>query len=189
MELIRKKTFMTLKEADQCGPYDERPMLPEDVDPQLHLSRNDRAQPFYLVCEKDTLIVLVSGGGKVRFQDSSVNYHPAEIGDFIYVPAGTPNRFLPDEPSVICRYKPREPGLEGIAWYCENCNAEIRRYVWDTAETVPQSGYLEHCRAFNASEDARRCVACGGVHETIDLVPYRWAEIGAELTSKGSQGA
>lgn len=183
MEVIRKKTFMTLKEADHCGPYDERPMLPADVDPQLHLSRNDRPQPFYLICEKDTLIVLVSGGGKVRFQDSSVNYHPAEIGDFIYVPAGTPHRFLPDSPSVIHRYKPREPGLEGIAWYCEKCDAEIQRYVWNTSEMIPQAAYLAYCKSFNASESVRRCRTCESVHDPVDLGPYRWAELASGLSA------
>ena len=104
--MARKKTFQTFREAKKLGPYDERPMLPDDVDPQLHLSRNDRIQPFYLICGKDTLIAQLSGEGRVEFQGTSVNYHPLAPGDFIYVPAGAPHRIVPDTECVNFRYNP-----------------------------------------------------------------------------------
>lgn len=35
MPLRRKKTFVVFKEAETVGPYDERPMLPDDVHLQI----------------------------------------------------------------------------------------------------------------------------------------------------------
>jgi len=187
--VIRKKTFMTVREAAQGGPYDERPMLPDEIDPQLHLSVNDRPQPFYLICEKDTMLVLVSGAGQVRFRQSNVHFHPAEPGDFIYIPAGTPHRFVPDAPSVVHRYKPRRAGLEGVAWYCETCGTELKRYVWDTEELLSQAAYRKYCEAFNESEADRRCPACNAEHEPIDLSPYRWETLAKELSPTGGDAA
>ena len=58
---MRKKTFQTLREAAKLGAYAEKPMLPDDKQVQVHLSRNDRPQPFYLICGKDSLLALMSG--------------------------------------------------------------------------------------------------------------------------------
>ena len=42
-------------EAAKRGPYDEFPMFPPGIDPQIHVSRNNRPQPFHLICEHDTV--------------------------------------------------------------------------------------------------------------------------------------
>ena len=52
----RKNRFETYKEAAARGNYDEFPMLELGIDPQLHLSRNNEAQPFFLICEQDTIV-------------------------------------------------------------------------------------------------------------------------------------
>lgn len=44
----RKRMLQVFKEARHAGPYDEFPVLLEEIDPQLFLSRNDRPQPFFL---------------------------------------------------------------------------------------------------------------------------------------------
>ncbi len=181
--MIRKKTFMTFREAENCGPYDERPMLPDNIDPQLHLSRNDRPQPFFLICEKDTLLVQVSGKGRIEFRDTNVLQYSLEPGDFIYVPGGAPHRITPEEVSINYRYKPRQPGLEGVAWYCGECGREIHREIWDTGERLPQEGYIRACRNFNASKEFRACAGCGAAHDRIDLAPYRWERLAEELRS------
>ena len=50
---MRKKTFQVWREAAKVGAYAEMPMLPDDKQVQVHLSKNDRPQPFYLICGKD----------------------------------------------------------------------------------------------------------------------------------------
>jgi len=177
----RKQRFAAFDEAINRGPYDEYPMLPAGIDPQICLSRNDRPQPFFLICEHDTVLVNMSGKGKVEFPDGPVRYHPIEPGDFVYVPSGTPHRVVPDEECVQMRYKAEQPGLEAVAWYCEECGSEIIRDVWDTASEIPQEGYLRACQKFNQDPAARTCVKCGSEHVEIDLTPYRWEAVAAEV--------
>src|SRR4051812_24014843 len=103
--MARKRMLNTFKEAEAAGPYDEYPVLPADIDPQLHLSRNDRPQPFFLVCEKDTVLVQMAGRARVELRESSVLWWDVVPGDFLYIPGGTPHRILPDGVTVHYRYK------------------------------------------------------------------------------------
>jgi hypothetical protein len=181
MPLPRKKTFVVFREAAKVGPYDERPMLPADTQLQICLSRNDREQPFFLTCEKDTMIVAFSGAGSVLIRHPGAHGFPLEPGDHVYVPGGAPTRISPRSECVILRYKPRDAGLEAVSWYCEPCGAELYRHVFDTAITHPQEGYLAGCRAFNGDDDLRRCEACGWTHAAVDLEPYRWETLARSL--------
>ena len=177
----RKKTFQTFREAGKSGPYDERPLLPDAIDIQVYMSRNNHPQPFFLICEKDTLICQMSGEGRVEFKDTSVNYHLLVPGDYIYVPAGAPHRLVPDGENVTLRYKAQDAGLEGIAWYCAGCGSELFREVWDTVEEICHDAYLRITGAFNDNQNYRNCQACGAVHELVDLSRYRWEEIAEEI--------
>ncbi len=176
----RKNGFDAFKDALLRGSYDEMPMLELGIDPQLHLSRNTTPQPFFLICEGDTMLAQVSGEARIEFRNSSVNYFDAEVGDFIYVPGGTPHRILPKSECIHIRYKAAEPGLEGVAWYSESTGHEVSRIVWNCANELPQEGYLRACRAFNADPNLRTD-ATGATLPTIDLAPFRWAEIASEI--------
>lgn len=185
-----KQMFHTFKESAKAGPHDEMPMLPAGVDPQLHLSRHDSPQPFHLICEKDCVLVLMSGVANVHFAEGPVRYFKAVPGDFIYVPARMPHRVLPIEPCVQYRYKAEHAGLEGVAWYCGSCGEEVHREVWDTAVTPPQQGYADACEAFDRSDASRRC-ACGAVHPATGFNTGRWREIAegmAESKTKNGVG-
>ena len=179
--MARPYMVMTNDEARKSGPYDERPMLPDDVDPQIHLSKNDRPQPFWLICEHDTMIATLSGEGRVEFKDSSVLHETYEMGDFIYIPAGTPSRILPNKKSIQYRYKATEAGLEGIAWYCEKCDRQLFREVWDTAKELSQKAFLRVIGKFNDTSSRRKCRSCGKVHPKIDLKGFRWEKIAQDL--------
>ncbi len=48
-----------------------------------------------------------------------MNYVTLALGDFLYVPGGTPHRIVPTEPSIQMRYKASHPGLEAVAWYSD----------------------------------------------------------------------
>src|SRR6185312_11278829 len=89
------------------------------IDPQLHLSRNRVKQPFFLICEQDTMLAQMSGEARVEFRAGPVRYFDMTVGDFVYVPAGTPHRIVPKTESVHLRYKAEKPGLEAVAWYSE----------------------------------------------------------------------
>jgi len=176
----------TFKAAAELGAYDEFPVLAPGINPQVYLSRNDRPQPFYLICERDTLLVQQYGAARVHFRDSSVLWYDLRPGDVAYVPAGTPHRFVPVTESLVARYKADPSGLEGVAWYCEGCSRELERVEWDTAQELPQEGYLRACQAFNADERRRTCSACAQVHPSVDVTHQRWEEIAAELRAQNS---
>ena len=180
----RKRMLKVFKQAQEAGAYDEYPVLPASIDPQLHLSRNVRPQPFYLICEHDTVLSQMSGQASVEFKAASVLSHSLEPGDFVYVPAGTPHRIIPQTESVQLRYKAKQPGLEGIAWYCSACGAEVWREEWDTAEELPQEGYWRACQLFNTNDTKRVCGQCGAEHPPVDLTGIRWPEIAAAIRSE-----
>jgi nitrite reductase/ring-hydroxylating ferredoxin subunit len=169
----RKNRFETYKEAAARGNYDEFPMLELGIDPQLHLSRNNVAQPFFLICEQDTIVTQMSGDARIEFRNSPANYFNMAIGDFVYVPGGTPHRLVPSTESIHLRYKAARPGLEAVAWY--DGDDEVARVTWDCAKELPQEAYLRACRAFNADPRLRQ-----GLPE-IDLSPFRWDAIAAEV--------
>jgi 3-hydroxyanthranilate 3,4-dioxygenase len=180
---IRKPFVDTFAEASNYGPYDELPILPPDTDPQVHVSRNDRPQPFYLVCEKDSMLVQMTGEARIDLKHPEVRSYAMTTGDFVYIPAGTPHRILPKTTSMQHRYKARQPGLEGLAWYCENCGDEIAREVWDTAAELPQRAYLRITSTFNELPERRTCKSCGTVHPEVDIAGLRWEDIVRTLES------
>jgi 3-hydroxyanthranilate 3,4-dioxygenase len=184
MEYERTKLGSLFAAAGQAGPYGELPVPPADFDPQVLVSRNDRVQPFFLVCERDTVVATLAGEGSIEFLDAPVLEQRVGPGDFVYVPAGTPHRIRPTSPLVQYRYKAQHAGLEGVAWYCDGCGAELWRREFDTERTVPQRGYLEACEEFNGKQELRTCASCGAVHDPADVSGTRWAEIASLLEAE-----
>lgn len=184
----RRNVFDTFASAAHSGPYDEYPMLNESVDPQLHLSKNDRPQPFYLTCEKNSVLIQMSGKARVYMKDSSVNYFDMVGGDHVYVPAGTPHRIVPSETTVMYRYKMKDAGLEAISFHCDDCGELLFQETWDTAEELPQSAYLRITQTYNDDRVLRTC-GCGAVAPAVDLADYRWKDIAAELTTEEAEAA
>jgi hypothetical protein len=183
---MRKKTFQVWREAVKVGAYDEMPMLPDDKQVQVHLSKSDRPQPFYLVCGKDSLICLMSGAANVEFKGTSVDHFALKPGSYVYVPAGAAHRIVPAGTSVILRYKQMHAGLEGVAWYCDSCDGEIYRDVWDTEKALSQQKYEEISHRFAADESLRTCRHCGWVHPAPDLQGIRWSEVAREIAAESS---
>lgn len=177
IEIRRKNQLNLFREKAKYRNYDEVPLLKEDVDPQLHASRNSVDQPFYLICEKDTVLTALSGNAKVRFRDASVHYFDLGPGDYVYVPGGIAHRIECAEESLHLRYKASTPGLEAVAWYCESCGHEVDRYTWDNAKQSPQAGYWIGASRFNNDEKRRICPRCGVAHPSLDLTPFRWREL------------
>jgi len=180
-DVERKRYLNILPMAEGARSYDERPVLLEHIDPQLYLSRNAVAQPFFLICEKDTVLAAMSGDAIVEFRECSVLEHRLTPGDYVYVPAGTPHRIVPRMPSLHVRYKALVPGLEGVAWYCDGCNTERYRTEWHTAEILPQAGYAAACRYYAESIAGTPCMKCGDVAPALDLGDIRWDAVADAL--------
>jgi 3-hydroxyanthranilate 3,4-dioxygenase len=182
--MARRPQYDTLAQIGQRGAYDEYPIFPPGKDPQLCLSHNDRAQPFHLICEQDTVLAQLSGTGRISFVGGEVRYFDMKPGDFVYVPAGFAHRYTAATPAIQYRYKAEHPGLEAVAWYCPKCAAEIHRETWDTARELPQEGYLRATVRFNADAALRTCKTCGTVHPAVDVSQLRWGDIAKELRAE-----
>ncbi|MEB3980048.1 hypothetical protein OQ968_02075 [Mycobacterium sp. 663a-19] len=177
----RRSELSLLDAAAELSAYDEYPVLLAEIDPQLHLSRNDRDQPFFLICDHDTVLIQMAGTSRVRMMSSPVLWEVLELGDFLYVPARTPHRIEILEPSVHVRFKAAKPAVEGVAWFCDNCASEVHRIEFDvTEEQLVQDGYVAACAVFNSDATLRTCDNCETVHEPVDLTGIRWQET-AEL--------
>lgn len=181
----RKRMVPVFEAAAEAGNFDDVPVMPAHVDPQVHLSRNRVDQPFFLICSKDTVIAQLTGESVLELKDSSVNSFAVRPGDNVYVPAGTPHRVLPNSETIQLRYRPVRAGNEGVAWYCPGCDRELRRVVWDTAQTVSQQAWLDACEEFNADEKVRECRSCGARHPRIEVSEFlSWKEVAAVLTAE-----
>jgi hypothetical protein len=181
----RRRMLQAFKTAVDVGNYDDVPVLPRNVDPQVHISRNTVSQPFFLICSKDTVIAQLSGESRLELRDSSVNSFAVHPGDNVYVPAGTPHRVTPLSEVVQLRYRPQEAGLEGVAWYCPGCDRELHRVEWDTTDTVSQQAWTDACTSFNGDDRLRRCSDCGAQHPLIDMAPFgTWPELAAALDAE-----
>jgi mannose-6-phosphate isomerase-like protein (cupin superfamily) len=185
--IARKRTLDVLKSAQEFGNYDEVPVLVAEADPQLHVSRNSVPQPFSLTCEKDSVLVQMTGEARVLFDLGNVRSFELEMGDHVYVPGGTPHRVVPKTEGVQVRYKAREPGLESASWYCSTCAEEVFVLTWDTAESLSQRAFADACRAFNSDPANRTCPACGCIAPPVDLTPFTWDRTAVALAGPAQE--
>jgi len=164
----------------ELGEYEDAAVLPEDTDPQLYLSRNRQPQPFHLICSGDNVLSQLSGAAQVHLRDSSVNRFRMDVGDHVYIPAGTPHRIVPIAEGLTLRFQPLEAGLQGASWYCGECDSELRRYEWEHDNDTPAlEYYMAACTRFSADEAARTCGKCGSVAAPLDLTSFGWPLAGA----------
>lgn len=177
----RKNAFNIFREAEKLSSFDEFPMLRPEVDPQLHLSRNEVDQPFHLTCEKDTVIGQFSGQSRVEFTDGPVRFFDLAAGEFAYVPAGMAHRVRTVEPGAMLRYKARLPGSEAVVFMCDACGGELSRHEFDASAVPPQQAYQAACEEFNGSSELRRCSACGSERALVDLSAFRWQAVAEKL--------
>ncbi|MDP4505298.1 cupin domain-containing protein [Nonomuraea turcica] len=174
--MIKRARFQNVFDlAGEIGPWDETLVAPPFADPQVYMSRGSSPQPFFLICEKDTLLMQCTGIADVELRYTNMRHTRLEVGDILYIPAGTPCRIEPQEEAIHLRFKAITPGLEGVAWFCPSCDAEVWRHEFHAGALPVQQGYLDGCRAFNAEVGRRICDSCRTVHPQVDITGYSWA--------------
>lgn len=172
----RRRMLHALKAAAEVGNYEDAAVLPADTDPQIYLSRNWLPQPFHLISQKDMVLSQLSSAAHVHLRESSVNRFRMDIGDHVYIPAGTPHQIVPVQEGVTVRYLTLKAGLLGAAWYCPGCDTELHRYEWEHDNDAPLVRfYAAACARFTADLAARTCDKCGAVHPTINLAAFGWS--------------
>jgi hypothetical protein len=173
--MIRRRAIPAFKAAAEIGSFEDVALIPEDVDPQVELSRNTIPQPFCLIIDEDTVLAQMSGRAHVEMKYSTVNSFRTQTGDNIYVPAGTPHRIVPVEESVFVRYTSNEPVRRGAAFFCEQCGNESYRLEWiHEGAITPRLVYAAAIREFNDTD--RLCSSCGTLADAISLESLGWAD-------------
>lgn len=176
----RRKTLNVFREAALTwGSYDDFPVAPPGIDPAPHLSRNQVAQPFYLVTARDEVLVTMSGEGEIRFADRARTVMGVAPGDVVYLPARIPARIVPDGELLQVRLKGNPPFTEAAAWYCDTCDTFMHHVEFTSA--VPQRQYWDAVAAYNADPRHRTCSACGQVHDRAELGDIAWNAVADAL--------
>ena len=183
LRIRRKNALNILKEADKLRSFDDFPVLRDEVDPQLHVSRNETDQPFWLESEKDTVLAQVSGRSQVAFRDGPVRYFDLTPGEFVYVPGGSTHRILTAEPGVVLRYKARLTGEEAVRWFCRGCDTPLFSHRHD-GEGPVQASYADAIDLFNDDEGRRACPVCQTVHPPVDISLFRFRQV-ADVIAAG----
>ena len=145
-----------------------------------HLSRNRVAQPFFVVCDADQVLIQMAGEGELEMRETDVQRMRMTPGDTVYIPAGVPSRVVPDGESLQVRLKAEPPAREAVAWYCAGCGARVHARELP-GDVVLQQSYLDAVQAFNADEALRVCAVCGTVHPRVELGDIAWAEVAEAL--------
>lgn len=183
MALERKKTCNVFKEAHSAwGSYDDYPVGPRGTDPMPHLSRNRVAQPFFLVCEEDQVLIQMAGEGAIELKETEPARFALVPGDTVYIPAGVPSRVVPRGENLQIRLKAEPPAREAVAWYCDGCGDLVRSV--ELAAGVVQEGYWEAVQAWNRDAALRTCPGCARVHSPVDLGDIAWPEVAAAIRAE-----
>lgn len=200
MALERKKTLNVFKEAHHAwGSYDDYPVGPNGTDPMPHLSRNRVAQPFFLVCEEDQVLIQMAGEGEIELMDrdggepesrddawGGAAFGPSRMrlvpGDSVYIPAGVPSRLVPRGENLQLKLKAYPPAREAVAWYCRGCGALVHARSLDPG--VVQGEYWHAVEVFNGDAALRTCGGCQQVHPPADLGDIAWRDVAAALRAE-----
>ncbi|HQW10408.1 MAG TPA: 3-hydroxyanthranilate 3,4-dioxygenase [Steroidobacteraceae bacterium] len=123
----------------------------------------DPGEEFFYQLEGDMLLKVVEKGRVVDV--------PIREGEVLLLPAHmphSPRRYANTVGLVIERV--RRPGeRDGLAWYCENCNAELYREEFELTDIETQ--FPPVFDRFYSSLERRTCKRCKAVQNPSTLAP------------------
>lgn len=117
--------------------------------------------------ETEELFYQLEGDIKVTIQeDGKAVAIPIKEGEMFLLPARVPHQ--PARPAgsigLVIEVKREDPDtLDGLQWYCENCNTLLHEYRFHLDNI--EKDFLPRFREFYASKDLRTCKRCGTVME------------------------
>ena len=123
------------------------------------------ARKDYHFNESEELFFQIEGDITVRIQHEG---KPKDIlikeGDMFLLPANTPHSPMRGEITiglVIERVRKGTNLPDGLFWFCENCNTELKSYRFHL-ENI-EKDFIPRFREFYTSEAMRTCKSCGHV--------------------------
>ena len=96
-------------------------------------------------------------------ETGKISHHVVGPGQIFYVPPHVPHLNQREDGSVgiVIHQQRPEGALDGMAWYCLECDHELHRV--DYLFTELKENLSEHIRAFLSSEALRTCSKCSAV--------------------------
>jgi 3-hydroxyanthranilate 3,4-dioxygenase len=126
------------------------------------------ARKDYHYNESEELFIQIEGDITVRIQHEG---KPKDIlvkeGDMFLLPANTPHSPMRGENTiglVIERVRKGTALTDGLFWFCENCNEELKSYRFHL-ENI-EKDFIPRFKEFYSSEAMRTCKSCGHVMAT-----------------------
>lgn len=126
------------------------------------------ARKDYHYNESEELFYQIEGDALVRIQQDG---QPKDIiireGEMFLLPANTPHSPIRGENTVglvIERVRKGTDLTDGLFWYCEKCNTELKHYRFKLDNI--EKDFLPRFREFYGSEELRTCKNCGHVMES-----------------------
>lgn len=126
------------------------------------------ARKDYHYNETEELFYQLEGQINVRIQEDGKPVDiPIKEGEMFLLPSNTPHR--PERPSgtvgLVIECKREDVNmLDGLIWYCDNCNNKLHEYKFHL-ENI-EKDFLPRFREFYGSKELRTCKKCGTVMET-----------------------
>lgn len=125
------------------------------------------ARKDYHFNETEELFYQLEGNINVRIQEDGKPVDvPIKEGEMFLLPARVPHR--PERPAgsvglVIECKRPEQETLDGLLWFCDNCNNPLHEYRFHLDNI--EKDFLPRFREFYGSKDFRTCKKCGTVME------------------------
>lgn len=125
------------------------------------------ARKDYHYNEGEELFYQIEGDIVVRIQDEGkAKEIVVKQGELFLLPANVPHSPLRRENTVglvIERVRKGTDLIDGLFWFCENCNTELKHYRFPLNNI--ESDFIPRFREFYGSLEMRTCKNCGTVME------------------------
>ncbi|MFN0277936.1 MAG: 3-hydroxyanthranilate 3,4-dioxygenase [Pyrinomonadaceae bacterium] len=121
--------------------------------------------------EGEELFYQLEGDLKVQIQeDGKAVEVPIREGEMFLLPSRIPHNPIRGANTIglVIERKRREGELDGLLWFCENCNNKLYEEYFQLADITTQ--FQTVFRKFYGDEDLRTCKSCGEVMEPPPVV-------------------
>ena len=123
------------------------------------------ARKDYHYNESEELFLQIEGDVTVRIQEDGVAKDiQIKEGEMFLLPANVPHSPIRGENTVglvIERVRKGTDMMDGLFWFCENCNTPLKQYKFKL-ENI-EKDFLPRFKEFYGSEEMRTCSNCGTV--------------------------
>lgn len=125
------------------------------------------ARKDYHYNESEELFYQIEGDIVVRIQhEGQAKDVPIKQGEMFLLPAKVPHSPIRGENTVglvIERVRRDSEMIDGLLWFCEKCNNELKHYHFKLDNI--EKDFIPRFREFYNSEEMRTCKNCGHVME------------------------